>query len=194
MPQQSCYMKLIDKEAKTEELLEQYKDLVKAKAGLYFMLGGDKEDIVQEGMIGLYKAIQSYDESKGTSFKTFADLCINRQIITAIKSANRKKAQVLNNAVSLDKPVGDDEDSVSLGESLTAGTDTDPETIAVLNEMTELLLAPEAKVLSKSEREVLELLIQGEDYQSIAKIIGKTPKQIDNTIQRIRVKLKKFFI
>ena len=187
-------MKLIDKEAKTEELLEEYKDLVKAKAGLYFMLGGDKEDIVQEGMIGLYKATQSYDESKGTSFKTFADLCINRQIITAIKSANRKKAQVLNNAVSLDKPVGDDEDSVSLGESLTAGTDTDPETIAVLNEMTELLLAPEAKVLSKSEREVLELLIQGEDYQSIAKIIGKTPKQIDNTIQRIRVKLKKFFI
>ena len=187
-------MKLIDKEAKTEELLEQYKDLVKAKAGLYFMLGSDKEDIVQEGMIGLYKAIQSYDESKGTSFKTFADLCINRQIITAIKASNRKKNVALNSAVSLDKPVGEEDDAQTLGESLAAGTDTDPETVALLNEMTELLLAPEAKILSKSEREVLELLLQGGDYQSIAKYLGKSPKQIDNTIQRIRAKLKKFFI
>lgn len=187
-------MKLTDKEAKTEELLEEYKDLVKAKAGLYFMLGGDKEDIVQEGMIGLYKAIQSFDESKGTSFKTFADLCINRQIITAIKASNRKKTLVLNSAVSLDKPVSDEEDALSLGESLAAGTDTDPETVAVLNEMVELLMAPDAKVLSKSEREVLDYLIQGLDYQSIAKHLGKSPKQIDNTIQRIRAKIKKFFI
>ncbi len=187
-------MKLIDKEAKTEELLEEYKDLVKAKAGLYFMLGADKEDIVQEGMIGLYKAIQNYDESKGTSFKTFADLCINRQIITAIKSSNRKKYSALNTAVSLDKPIGGEEDAQTLGESLAAGADTDPETIALLNEMTELLLAPEAKILSNAEREVLELLLQGGDYQSIAKYLGKSPKQIDNTIQRIRAKLKKFFI
>ncbi len=187
-------MKLIDKETKTEELLEEYKDLVKAKAGLYFMLGADKEDIVQEGMIGLYKAIQNYDDSKDASFKTFADLCISRQIITAIKAANRKKYSPLNKAVSLDKNVSDDSNSPTLGESLVSGSDTNPETIAILNEMVELLLAPDAKILSEFERKVLSLLINGEDYQSIAKSLGKTPKQIDNTIQRIRAKLKKFFI
>ena len=185
-------MKLTDKETKTEELLEEYKDLVKSKASLYFMLGGEKEDIVQEGMIGLYKAIQSYDDTKGASFKTFAELCISRQIITAIKSSNRKKYVPLNTAVSFDKPVNEDADAQTLGETLAAGTDTDPETIALLNEMTELFLSPDAKILSASEREVLEALIQGEDYQSIAKKLGKSPKQIDNTIQRIRTKVKKF--
>ena len=187
-------MKLTDKEAKTEKLLEEYKELVKAKAGLYFMLGGDKEDIIQEGMIGLYKAIQSYDEGKGASFKTYADICINRQIISAIKAANRKKFTPLNTALSFDKPMDDDPDSPSLAETLSAGTDTDPETIALLNEMTELLLSPDAKILSPFERTVIEAMLSGGDYQSIAKDLGKTPKQIDNTIQRIRTKLKKFFI
>lgn len=185
-------MKLIDKEAKTEELLEEYKDLVKAKANLYFMLGADKEDIVQEGMIGLYKAIKSFDDEKGSSFKTYAELCINRQIVSAIVAANRKKYAPLNTAVSLDRPVGDDENSLSLGETLVASNSFDPENSVLAEEMVELIMSPDAKILSKSEREVLALLIDGNNYQEIAKLLGKSPKQIDNTIQRIRTKLRKF--
>jgi len=177
---------------KTEALIEEYRDMVKAKAHLYFMLGGDIEDIIQEGMIGLYKAIQSFDESKGASFKTFADLCVSRQIISAIKASNRKKYAPLNTAVSFDKPISDEEGAPTLGETLAAGSDTDPETIALLSEMTELLLSPDVKILSKMEQEVLGYLISGHDYQSIAKAMGKTPKQIDNSIQRIRAKLTMF--
>lgn len=185
-------MKLTDKEATIEELLETYKPLVKAKASLYFMLGSDKEDIIQEGMIGLYKAIESFDESKGASFKTYADLCINRQIITAIKGANRKKASPLNTALSFENLLSGD-DELTLGDSLAASSDTDPETLALYKEMLSLLLSPDAKTLSKLEREVLEALLAGKTYTEIAKDMGKSPKQIDNTIQRIRNKIKQFF-
>ncbi len=183
---------MIKAPANAEALIEEYRDMVKAKAHLYFMLGGDIEDIIQEGMIGLYKAIQSFDESKGASFKTFADLCVSRQIISAIKASNRKKFAPLNTAVSFDKPISDEEGAPTLGETLAAGSDTDPETLALLSEMTELLLSPEAKILSKMEQEVLGYLIGGHDYKSIAKHMGKTPKQIDNSIQRIRAKLTLF--
>lgn len=186
-------MKLTDKEAKTEELLEEYKDLVKAKASLYFMLGADKEDIVQEGMIGLYKAIQNFDGSKGASFKSFAELCITRQIVSAIVAANRKKYAPLNTAVSLDKPVGDDENSLSLGETLVSDANGDPANSVLAEEMIELILSPGAKILSEFERKVLLQLLDGNNYQEIAKALGKSPKQIDNTIQRIRTKLRKFY-
>jgi len=176
-----------------EDILEEYREMVKAKAHMYFMLGGDMEDIIQEGMIGLYKAIQNFDESRGSSFRSFADLCVSRQILSAIKAANRKKYAALNTAVSLDKPISDEEGAPTLGETLAAGSDTDPETIAILSEMTEVLISPDSKLLSEMERKVLELLIQGCDYRCIAEILEKSPKQIDNSIQRIRAKLKVFF-
>lgn len=176
-----------------EQILEEYRDMVKAKAHLYYMLGGDIEDIIQEGMIGLYKAIQNYDESKGASFKTFADLCVSHQIITAIKNSNRKKFAPLNTSISLDKPVSDEEGAPSLGESLAAGTDSDPEVMALLTEMSELLVSPDSKILSDMEREVLAYLLNGFDYLTIADKMEKSPKQIDNAMQRIRSKLKVFF-
>ncbi len=186
-------MKLTDKEAKTEQLLEEYRDLVKAKAHLYYMLGGDIEDIIQEGMIGLYKAIQSYDETKGASFKTFADICVNRQIITAIKTANRRKNVPLNTSVSFDRPVSDEPDALTLGETLAAGSDTDPETLALLEEISGLLLEKDSKFFSPLEYSVFSLMLEGKDYRTIAGELGKTPKSIDNAIQRIRLKLRQFF-
>ncbi len=186
-------MKSTDRDTRTEELLEEYKYLVRDKARLYFMLGGDMEDLIQEGMIGLYKAIQSYDAGKGASFKTFADICINRQIINAIKNADTKKHSPLNNAESIDSPLGRGEEYFSLGDTIAAGSDTDPETLMLLSEMTELILSPKSKLLSANEREVFIRLLQGKDYKSIAKELGKTPKQTDNSIQRIRGKLKRFF-
>lgn len=178
-------------EARTEELLEKHRDLVKAKAHLYFMLGGDIEDIIQEGMIGLYKAIKSFDASKGASFRTFADICITRQMISAVKAATRKKNSPLNSALSFDIALSEGEGGTTLSETLAAGTDSDPETLTLVHEMTELLLAPGAKILSKSEREVLSLLMEAKDYREIASELDKTPKQIDNAIQRIRGKIKK---
>lgn len=178
-------------EARTEELLEKHRDLVKAKAHLYFMLGGDIEDIIQEGMIGLCKAIKSFDASKGASFRTFADICITRQMISAVKAATRKKNSPLNSALSFDIALSEGEGGTTLSETLAAGTDSDPETLTLVHEMTELLLAPGAKILSKSEREVLSLLMEAKDYREIASELDKTPKQIDNAIQRIRGKIKK---
>lgn len=178
-------------EARTEELLEKHRDLVKTKAHLYFMLGGDIEDIIQEGMIGLYKAIKSFDASKGASFRTFADICITRQMISAVKAATRKKNSPLNSALSFDIALSEGEGGTTLSETLAAGTDSDPETLTLVHEMTELLLAPGAKILSKSEREVLSLLMEAKDYREIASELDKTPKQIDNAIQRIRGKIKK---
>ena len=176
----------------TERLLEEYKDMVRAKARLYYMLGADEDDIIQEGMIGLFNAIQTYDESKGASFKTFADLCVNRRMISAVKMANRKKNQPLNDAASLDKPL-DEEREQSLGDILPAGPDANPENIVVLNEMKELVLNPKAKLLSKFEYSVLERMMDGKDYITIAAELEKSPKSIDNAMQRIRAKLRKFF-
>ena len=185
-------MKLTDNEEKLEELLNEYRDMVKAKAHLYYMFGGDIEDIIQEGMIGLYKAIQTYDDSKGASLKTFADLCVSRQIISAIKAANRQKNAPLNSSVSFDYKVSSAPDAKTLGETLKAGSDANPETAIVFGELTELILAGDSKLLSPMEREVFSYMLQGKDYREIAGLMGKSPKSIDNAIQRIRTKLRKF--
>lgn len=179
-------------EQEKEQLLDEYKDLVKSKARLYFMLGADKEDVVQEGMIGLFKAIESYSEDRGCSFRTYVDICVNRQIISAIKTASRNKHQVLNGAISLETPVSDDE-NITLGETLAAGSDADPETIAVVNELSELILSENNRLLSTFERQVARGLMEGKDYREIARKLGKSPKSIDNTIQRVRNKLRQFF-
>lgn len=180
-------------EAAAEYLIQDYKELVKSKASLYFMLGADRDDIVQEGMIGIFKAIMNYDVSKGASFKTFADLCVNRQIITAIKSAGRQKHAPLNHSVSLDKPVGDDDLSYTLGETLAAGTDTDPEQVVLMGEMAEILFSSRESFLSEFERFVLGEIIKGKSYRDIASENHKTDKSVDNAIQRIRRKLHIFF-
>ena len=172
-----------------EAVLEEYKEVVRAKAGLYFMLGAEKEDLIQEGMIGLVKAYNTYDPSKGASFSTYAELCINRQLINAVKASGRQKNAPLNLAVSLDKPAGSEEDGPSLGEMLVAGYDSDPEDQIIFEELMELLVSPEKKFLSPLEHKVLNLLLEGQKYREIADSLGKSPKQIDNAIQRIRAKI-----
>ncbi len=172
-----------------EEVLEEYKETVRSKAGLYFMLGAEKDDLIQEGMIGLVKAYNTYDAAKGASFSTFADLCINRQLINAVKASGRQKYAPLNMAVSLDRPIGDEEDAPSLGQTLVAGYDSDPEEQVLFAELMELLADPGSSFFSELEKKVLELLLEGRKYKEIAEILGKTPKQIDNAIQRIRNKI-----
>lgn len=179
--------------AAAEYLIQKYKELVKSKAHLYFMLGADRDDIVQEGMIGIFKAIKNYDVEKGASFKTFADLCINRQIITAIKSASRHKHSPLNHSLSLDKPVAEGEYAQTLGETLAAGIQTDPEAVYLMGEMAGLLLSGEDRFLSAFERLVLQEMMSGKNYRDIAKEQGKSDKSVDNAIQRIRRKVHQFF-
>ena len=180
-------------ETAAEYLIKDYKELVKSKASLYFMLGADRDDIVQEGMIGIFKAIMNYDSGKGASFKTFADLCVNRQIITAIKSAGRYKHAPLNHSLSLDKPVNEDNLSYTLGETLAAGTETDPEEVLLMGEMAEILFSWKDSFLSEFERFVLGEIIKGKSYRDIAKENDKSDKSVDNAIQRIRRKLHIFF-
>ncbi|NCB42458.1 MAG: RNA polymerase sporulation sigma factor SigH [Clostridia bacterium] len=180
-------------EAASEYLIKEYKELVKSKASLYFMLGADRDDIVQEGMIGIFKAIMHYDPGKGASFRTFADLCVNRQIITAIKSAGRQKHSPLNNSLSLDKPVTEEDLSFTLGETLAAGTDTDPEEVLLMGEMAEILFSQNGSFLSDFERFVLGEMMKGKTYRDIAKENDKRDKSVDNAIQRIRRKLHLFF-
>ncbi|MBR0138684.1 MAG: sigma-70 family RNA polymerase sigma factor [Firmicutes bacterium] len=174
-------------------LLHCYKDAVRAKAQLYFMMGGDRDDIIQEGMTGLFRAATSYDPSKGASFKTYADVCINRHIINAIKVAGRRKYSPLNTAYSLDRPVSDDSPGQTLGETLAAGMDSNPEASAILSEMTELIMAPDSRLFSSLERQVLQGLYEGLNYRQISVWLAKSPKQVDNAMQRIRKKLRAFF-
>ena len=179
--------------AAAEYLIQEYKELVKSKAHLYFMLGGDRDDIVQEGMIGIFKAIKNYDADKGASFKTFADLCVNRQIITAIKSAGRHKHSPLNTSLSLDKPMNEGESAQTLGETLSAGIDTNPEAAFLMGEMAKLLFSSQESFLSNFERFVLGEMMQGKNYRDIAKEQGISDKSVDNAIQRIRRKIRLFF-
>ncbi|HPF18037.1 MAG: RNA polymerase sporulation sigma factor SigH [Bacillota bacterium] len=180
-------------EIAAEHLIRNYMELVKSKARLYYMLGADREDIVQEGMIGIFKAIKNYDPDKGASFRTFADLCVNRQIITAIKAAGRRKHTPLNTSLSLDHPVADDDSPRTLGETLSAGTAADPEAVFLIGEMAQLLFSHENSFLSPFERMVLGELIHGKTYRDIARDRGRSDKSVDNAIQRIRRKLHLFF-
>ncbi len=174
-----------------EELLQRYKDLVSSRAKIYFLLGGDRDDVIQEGMIGLFKAIESYDASRGASFRTYAGLCVTNQIQSAVKAASRKKNLVLNSAFSLESPAGPDEDGPSLAETLPAGQESDPEHAVMLNEFLQSLLSDTEKTFSKLEKDVLRLMLQGLDYRQIADKLGKTPKQTDNAVQRIRNKIRR---
>jgi len=176
-----------------EQLLEANKNLIRSKAENYKMLGAEKDDLIQEGMIGLVKAYNSFDEKKGASFKTYADICITRQMLMAIRTAGRLKNSPLNMSLSLDKPMNDsDENAPTFGETLIARSESNPEYQVVYKELLEVLINPNNDYFSALEHQVLIYLLSGCDYQEIAKKMAKTPKQIDNTMQRIKKKLKVF--
>ena len=174
-------------------ILEKYKDLVNVKVSKYFIIGAEKEDTVQEGMIGLFKAIKNYNAEKQNSFKSFANICIERQLITAIKTSNRQKHQPLNSYLSLNTAAyeNNDDDSVELLETFNSKTIEDPlETIMKQEQYNEVETAVN-KNLSKFEQKVLSRFLNGESYTAIAKKLNTPVKSIDNAIQRIRKKATK---
>lgn len=179
-----------DKDA-TECLLVRYKNLVLAKARMYFLAGADEKDIIQEGMIGLFKAIRDFDRDKLTSFKGFAELCIKRQIITAVKTATRQKHMPLNTYVSLSNPMYDGDAEGLLEEILPSSSD-DPESLFISKENAEFLNEKMKEVLSTLEKQVLALYLEGKSYQEIGAILSRSPKSIDNALQRVKKKMEKF--
>lgn len=170
-------------------LLDKYKDLVNSKVGKYFIIGAEKEDIIQEGMIGLYKAIKNFDTCKQNSFKTFANLCVKRQLITAIKSSNRQKHKPLNSYLSLNTSAyGNEENGTELIDTFEVDTIEDPLETIMKQEYMDQIQTVMQKSLSKFEGQVLQRYIQGESYEIIAKRLDTPVKSVDNAIQRIRKK------
>ena len=181
-------------DAAQEYLLDKYKSLVRAKSRAYFLIGADSEDIIQEGMIGLYKAVRDYNEEKNASFRSFAELCVNRQMITAIKAATRQKHQPLNSYVSLNKPVYEEESEQTYMDFLqsSSGSLLNPEALLIGQENKSFLEDQMVKNLSSFETRVLVLYLQGRSYFEIANVLDKPEKSIDNALQRVKKKLEKF--
>ena len=175
----------------TEYLLSKYKNLVRSRAKLYFMAGADRDDLVQEGMIGLFKAIRDFDGTKQASFRGFAEMCVKRQIITAVKTAARQKHMPLNSYVSLSTPVFEDESERTLVDMLAERESVDPEEVFLRREKTEAMEAEIVQKLSNMEKTVLSLYMNGMNYQEIAVELSRPPKSIDNALQRIKRKLNK---
>lgn len=175
-----------------EFLLNKYKNFVRSKARSYFLIGADHEDIVQEGMIGLYKAIRDYKPEKLSSFRAFAELCITRQIITAIKTATRQKHIPLNSYVSLNKPLYDEESDRTLLDIIMEGNSSNPEEMIINQEDLGTIHRKINEVLSGLEQEVLAAYLDGKSYQEIADSLGRHVKSIDNALQRVKRKLEKY--
>jgi RNA polymerase sporulation-specific sigma factor len=173
------------------DLLNKYRAFARVKARSYFLVGADREDIVQEGMIGLYKAIRDFNPDMQSSFRAFAELCVTRQIITAIKTATRQKHGPLNNYVSFERPVGGDDDGERvLGDVLPSRAISDPADLVISAERIRALQAHFDEVLSELETEVLRLYVEGKSYQEIAERLQRHVKSIDNALQRIKRKLE----
>lgn len=173
------------------KLIEKYSIMVKAKAKTYFLVGADKEDIIQEGLIGLYKAIRDYDEDKTCSFRHFADICVTRQIITAIKTATRQKHIPLNTYISLNRPMFEEESERTLYDMVTTSLDNDPEGLVIDKEAYKDMENRMKKTLSKFEEEVFIRYLSGQSYSDIAISLSKDVKSVDNAIQRVKKKLEK---
>jgi len=175
-----------------EALFDRYRNFVRIKARSYFLIGADREDIIQEGMIGLFKGVRDYNPDKATSFKAFAELCIQRQIITAIKTATRQKHNPLNTYISLDKPMYDEESEKTLIDLIANTKITEPEAIIIgreeLGKMEEKIL----EVLSELEWKVLMSYVSGKTYYEIAADLNKHVKSIDNALQRVKRKLDNY--
>ena len=175
-----------------EFLLNKYKNFVRSKARSYFLIGADHEDIVQEGMIGLYKAIRDFKEDKLSSFRAFAELCITRQIITAIKTATRQKHIPLNSYVSLNKPIYEEESDRTLLDVITEGWVTNPEDLLISKEDLSSIEGRIGEMLSGLEKQVLFYYLDGKSYQEISEDLGRHVKSIDNALQRVKRKLQKY--
>ena len=173
-----------------EFLLDKYKNFVRGRARSYFLVGADHEDIVQEGMIGLYKSIRDFKPDKQSSFRAFAELCVKRQIITAIKTATRQKHVPLNSYVSLNKPLyGEESDRTLL--DVIEGRVTNPEELFIGQEDMSHIQEQIGTVLSDLEQQVLSAFLDGKSYQEIAEMLGRHVKSIDNALQRVKRKLQK---
>lgn len=175
-----------------EFLINKYKNFVRAKARSYFLVGADREDIIQEGMIGLFKAIRDFRNDKLASFRAFAELCVTRQIITAIKTATRQKHIPLNSYVSLNKPIYDEDSERTLMDVLPIAKIQDPEELIISQEEFGDIEAKMGEFLSDLEWEVLSAYLDGKSYQEIAKELHRHVKSIDNALQRVKRKLEKY--
>ena len=174
-----------------EYVISKYEGFVKAKSKSYFLIGADKEDIYQEGMIGLYKAIRDFNYEKSSTFKGFAELCVTRQIITAIKTATRQKHIPLNTYISLNKPVSEDDSERTLLDIISTIKISDPEALIIGKEEKARIENAITKVLSDLEMEVLQSYLDGKSYQEIACDLDRQAKSIDNALQRVKRKLEK---
>ncbi len=175
-----------------EYLLNKYKNFVRTKARSYFLIGADHEDLVQEGMIGLYKAIRDYRTDKQTSFRGFAELCVTRQIITAIKTATRQKHIPLNSYISLNRPMYEEESDRTLLDVIIEDTPSNPEDMLIDREELMMIEGRIGAMLSDMEKEVLVRYMEGKSYQAISDELGRHVKAIDNALQRIKRKLSKY--
>lgn len=174
-----------------EFLINRYRNFVRVKSRSYFLIGADKEDIIQEGMIGLYKATRDFKYEKLASFRAFAELCITRQIITAIKTATRQKHIPLNSYVSLNKPIYDEESDRTLLDVISTNKITDPEDLLISREEFANIEEKMSKVLSPLEWKVLNFYLEGKSYLEIASDLDRHVKSIDNALQRVKRKLEK---
>ncbi|MCT4594804.1 MAG: RNA polymerase sporulation sigma factor SigH [Anaeromicrobium sp.] len=175
-----------------EYLIKKYKNFVRAKARSYFLIGADREDIIQEGMIGLFKAIRDFKEDKLSSFRAFAELCITRQIITAIKTATRQKHIPLNSYVSLNKPIYDEESDRTLLDVISSTRISDPEELIISREELKFIEGKIGEILSDLEWTVLMSYLEGKSYQEMAVELKRHVKSIDNALQRVKRKLEKY--
>ncbi len=179
-------------DAALEYLIHKYKNFVRAKARSYFLIGADREDIIQEGMIGLYKAIRDFRFDKLSSFRAFAELCITRQIITAIKTATRQKHIPLNSYVSLNKPIYDEDSDRTLMDVISGSKITDPEELIISREEFDDIEGKMSEILSSLEWKALMYYLEGKSYQEIAIDLNRHVKSIDNALQRVKRKLERY--
>ena len=180
-------------EAITDYIMDKYKNMVRSKAKSMYILGGDSEDLIQEGMIGLFKAVRDYDCGRDASFYTFADLCISRQMYTAVQASKRLKHSPLNSYVSLYErsSEGTDNEEKNLIEALAARTQMSPEELFLDKERVEDLERAIETELSSFEKQVLDLYLTGMSYTQIAKVLGRDEKSTDNALQRLKSKIRK---
>jgi RNA polymerase sporulation-specific sigma factor len=176
----------------TDYIVHKYRNFVKAKARSYFLIGADKEDIIQEGMIGLYKATRDFRGDKQASFRAFADLCVTRQIITAIKTATRQKHIPLNSYVSLNKPIYTDESERTLLDVVSAAPVSDPEELIISRENFADIELRMNEVLSDLEWQVLTAYLEGKSYNEMSRELHRHVKSIDNALQRVKRKLERY--
>lgn len=172
-------------------LLDKYKGIVKHKAMAMYIVGGDNDDLIQEGMIGLYKAVRDYESDKNATFSTFASMCINRQMCTAVEKANRKKHQPLNGSISFEAMLGNssEDDNVTVGDTVQGSNIDNPEEMVIDKERYNELVKKISARLSRYEQQILKLHMRGLGYTEIASKLHKSPKSVDNALQRIKTKI-----